>query len=275
MRIIYVNGFSDDERRQTRATILANLLDAFKILLDIMATERLDFGCERAKQSAALLAIMEPEILLIRIPLDTPFFTAMKSLWQDPGVKVAVSISRSLPFHDNLLYLYHSIDRISAPEWIPSDQDILRVRLRTTGISEIFFDMGRMIWSMIDVGGQRSERKKWIHCFEDVDYLIFVAALSGYDQCLVEDHTADKLAVSSISAHFPDINCSETDSISAAYYFVRRFHKLNKTRNRLVYSGIRKKIPLEDTLAFFPSDPLECQPRMALFHVALTANHSY
>ena len=50
--------------------------------------------------------------------------------------------------------------------------------------------MGRITWSMIDVGGQRSERKKWIHCFEDVDCLIFVAALSGYDQCLVEDHNA-------------------------------------------------------------------------------------
>jgi len=85
---------------------------------------------------------------------------------------------------------YNSIDRISAPDWLPDDQDILRVRLRTTGISEIFFDMDHITWSMIDVGGQRSERKKWIHCFENVDCLIFVAALSGYDQCLVEDHNA-------------------------------------------------------------------------------------
>ena len=43
---------------------------------------------------------------------------------------------------------------------------------------------------MFDVGGQRSERKKWVHCFEGVQCLMFVAALSGYDQCLVEDKTA-------------------------------------------------------------------------------------
>lgn len=43
---------------------------------------------------------------------------------------------------------------------------------------------------MFDVGGQRSERKKWVHCFEGVHCLMFVAALSGYDQCLVEDKTA-------------------------------------------------------------------------------------
>ncbi|OQE23808.1 hypothetical protein PENSTE_c008G03995 [Penicillium steckii] len=190
MRIIYMNGFSDDERRQSRTTILANLLDAFKILLDIMAIEQLDFGSERVKKSADLLAMTESEILMVRNSHDTSIFTAMKSLWQDPGVKVAVSMSRCLPFHDNMLYFYNSIDRISAPEWLPDDQDILRVRLRTTGISEIFFDMDHITWSMIDVGGQRSERRKWIHCFENVDCLIFVAALSGYDQCLVEDHNA-------------------------------------------------------------------------------------
>jgi guanine nucleotide-binding protein subunit alpha, other len=40
---------------------------------------------------------------------------------------------------------------------------------------------------MFDVGGQRSERKKWIHCFENVNSLLFLVAISGYDQCLVED----------------------------------------------------------------------------------------
>lgn len=39
---------------------------------------------------------------------------------------------------------------------------------------------------MVDVGGQRSERKKWIHCFENVTSIIFLAALSEYDQVLYE-----------------------------------------------------------------------------------------
>ena len=40
---------------------------------------------------------------------------------------------------------------------------------------------------MFDVGGQRSERKKWIHCFENLTAVIFLVALSEYDQVLRED----------------------------------------------------------------------------------------
>ena len=44
-----------------------------------------------------------------------------------------------------------------------------------------------MITRMVDVGGQRSERKKWIHCFEGVTAIVFCVALSGYDLTLEED----------------------------------------------------------------------------------------
>jgi hypothetical protein len=39
---------------------------------------------------------------------------------------------------------------------------------------------------LVDVGGQRSERRKWIHCFERVTSIIFLVALSEYDQVLYE-----------------------------------------------------------------------------------------
>lgn len=67
---------------------------------------------------------------------------------------------------------------------------MLHSRLRTTGITETLFELGQINFRMMDVGGQRSERKKWIHCFEGVQCLLFMVALSGYDQCLVEDQTA-------------------------------------------------------------------------------------
>ena len=47
--------------------------------------------------------------------------------------------------------------------------------------------MGQLSIRMFDVGGQRSERKKWIHCFESVTSIIFCTALSEYDQVLLEE----------------------------------------------------------------------------------------
>src|SRR5271169_3594812 len=46
---------------------------------------------------------------------------------------------------------------------------------------------------MFDVGGQRSERKKWIHCFEAVTCIIFCVALSEYDQVLLEVNTMNRM----------------------------------------------------------------------------------
>lgn len=50
-----------------------------------------------------------------------------------------------------------------------------------------------MRYKMFDVGGQRSERKKWIHCFDTVTAVIFLAAISEYDQVLIEDESMNRV----------------------------------------------------------------------------------
>ena len=53
----------------------------------------------------------------------------------------------------------------------------------------ITFFFFSLLHRLLDVGGQRTERRKWIHCFQDVTAIIFCAALSCYDLRLAEDDT--------------------------------------------------------------------------------------
>ncbi len=54
---------------------------------------------------------------------------------------------------------------------------------------------------VVDVGGQRSERRKWIQCFDDVRAVLFVCALSGYDMTLFEDGKTVRLYGTLFIAH--------------------------------------------------------------------------
>jgi GTPase SAR1 family protein len=58
---------------------------------------------------------------------------------------------------------------------------VLRVRQPTTSILEYGFEIANIPFLFVDVGGQRSERRKWINCFENVQCLLFVASLSDFD----------------------------------------------------------------------------------------------
>ena len=71
----------------------------------------------------------------------------------------------------------------------PTEQDILRARVLTSGIFETKFRVDKVKFHMFDVGGQRDERRKWIQCFNDVTAIIFVAASSSFNMVLREDPT--------------------------------------------------------------------------------------
>jgi G-protein alpha subunit len=68
---------------------------------------------------------------------------------------------------------------------VPTDEDILRSRFRTIGIHNIPVNSS-FSWSFIDTDGERSERRKWIHFFENVTAVLFVVALPDYKRSLFE-----------------------------------------------------------------------------------------
>uniref|UniRef100_A0A6B2LIB2 Uncharacterized protein n=1 Tax=Arcella intermedia TaxID=1963864 RepID=A0A6B2LIB2_9EUKA len=53
----------------------------------------------------------------------------------------------------------------------------MRLRVKTTGILETSWQEGPISYKLCDVGGAKSERRKWIHCLGDVHQTIFVVNL--------------------------------------------------------------------------------------------------
>jgi len=117
----------------------------------------------------------------------------IKELWNDSSVKKAHKRRAEFQLHDSAEYILNNIDRIAEPEFTPIADDVLRCRARTTGIHETEFTVGKLDFRMVDVGGQRSERKKWVHCFQDVTAIIFVVAMNEFDMKLYEDENVNRM----------------------------------------------------------------------------------
>jgi len=118
----------------------------------------------------------------------------IKQLWTEKAVKAVYDNRAVTKIEDSSAYFWDDVDRIVASDFVPNDKDILLVRYRTTGVIEQKFEMKKNMFHVFDVGGQKSERKKWIHCFEMVTAVIFVASLSCYDEVMFEDEEKNSMS---------------------------------------------------------------------------------
>ncbi|KAI9255990.1 heterotrimeric G protein alpha subunit A [Sporodiniella umbellata] len=190
MKIINLNGYTKEELFTYRSIVYRNVVECAQTVLQAMI--KLDTTFEKTPEVERMLTYkvsanpksqLSPEIVDI-----------IRSLWQDPAVISCLEKKESTFYiMDSAPYFLDSIDRIGKASYVPNEQDVLRARLKTTGITEIQFPMGGLSIHMFDVGGQRSERKKWIHCFDSVTSVIFCVALSEYDQVLLEELNQNRM----------------------------------------------------------------------------------
>ncbi|ESO02452.1 hypothetical protein HELRODRAFT_155825 [Helobdella robusta] len=170
MRVIHDGGFSKSDNDLFKPIVFSNTVQS--LIAIIRAMERL--GIEYSNT-------------------DREIVQCMKRLWSDEGVQRCFKRSAEYQLLDSAKYFLDSLDRIGASTYTPTTQDILKTRVRTSGIVEIQFTYKSLHFKILDVGGQRSERKKWIHCFEDVTAIIFCAAISEYNQVLYEDENMNRM----------------------------------------------------------------------------------
>lgn len=119
---------------------------------------------------------------------------AIAELWKnDKGIKQCFNRSNEFQLESSAAYYFDNIMKFASKDYICSDTDILMGRIKTTGITENLFNIGSTKFKVLDAGGQRSERKKWIHSFQNITAVIFVLATSEYDQTLFEDERVNRM----------------------------------------------------------------------------------
>jgi len=188
MITIYGKGYSGQERAQYALSIHSSVISSMRTL----CKQAEKYGGISATNTAAAAAFIN-DVKGEDEKLDPKSAQFIATLWQEAGIRKAYDNRSTFQLSDSCDYFFDRITELAKADYLPSYTDLLRVRIRTTGIVESEFEIEGTKFRMVDVGGQRTERKKWIHCFESVTAILFVAALSEYDQMLFEDETMNRM----------------------------------------------------------------------------------
>lgn len=239
MKCLWDQPYTQSERESYREVIFANTITSIQVVLDALpALQHITIPAEQGDAERIDLLLTLPPDSHDTPCLDPKVADAIFQLWSRPGLKQAVALSHLYQLNDSAPYYFDNIMRIAQPGYIPTEQDIVRSRVKSTGISESKFNVGQLTWKVFDVGGQRSERKKWIHCFENVNVLIFFVAINEYDQVLYEDECVNRMAEAA----------TLFDSICNSQWFrqtqmILFFNKIDLFKAKLLSSPLKARFP--------------------------------
>ncbi|WVQ74796.1 hypothetical protein IAR50_004402 [Cryptococcus sp. DSM 104548] len=272
MRLIHDRSFEADEVEDYRKLTFSNIVGGMRAIIDVM--DELNLAVQPSNRKYISLVDVEPPINTNE-PFPSRYLPALQNLWKDPGVQACYSRGNEFALAENMPYFYEDLGRLFEPGFKPSNDDILRVRSKTTGITETRFPIHDVVFRLFDVGGQRSERRKWASCFENVTAILFLVALSDYNSCLIEDresngmqealmlfdsicnsqwftkssiilflNKSDLLARKiqdpnqQLHEHFPEYEGKPYSFQDAVDFFKVRFRSLNRTMSKEIYCHV-------------------------------------
>lgn len=195
MKILYQDGFLDEEREDYRGYVFRNVMEGARCLINAMKELHPEMVLDGAE---AALTTAQAEEVLGYTPTEAQFLpeiaALITALYSSPHTQPFITQYRlSFYLPDSACYFFEQLPRITQAGYLPDVADILRTRKKTLGLYDTRFPVGELMYHMYDVGGQRLERKKWIHSFDNVTLIIFCVALSEYDQVLLEENLQNRL----------------------------------------------------------------------------------
>lgn len=196
------------------------------ILVNRVINEKLKFDNNESEEAAKFLSNLQDKNLW-----SQKIGQMIQILWTDTAIRKAFDSSFNL-LNDNANFFFDNIDRILSDQYVPSYDDILRIRIRTTGIEECEFSFDKTRFKVTDVGGQRSERRKWIHCFSDVNCVIFCASIIDYCKTLRECDSSSINRMTEAIELFSEISNSAYFSSCPIILFLNKMDLFKSTLER-------------------------------------------
>lgn len=158
MKIIHGKGYPEEERKEYIPIIYANIVQSMVTILRAMETLDIVF------ENPDLASESKTVHTLHRAAEDGEFpdelAKALLALWKDGGVQKCFERSKEYQLNDSAGYYLDSLDRLAEPNYIPNEQDVLRSRVKTTGIVETHFHFKDLDFKVFDVGKCRNNAKQ-------------------------------------------------------------------------------------------------------------------
>lgn len=190
---IYGTDYKDEAKRKEFVVIIYNNI-IFGMQQLIKSADEEEFTIKAEESKNRVVSLFGDE------RLDQTLIDHVKKLWEDEAIQAVYEVRNKYQIPDSAKYFFdrlydqgNGIPPIAPQTFVPTISDVLRSRVRTTGIVEREFEIDSSKFRMFDVGGQKNERKKWIHCFENVTSVLFVGVLSEYNQKLYEDDITNRM----------------------------------------------------------------------------------
>ena len=182
-------ALTEREIEEYKTNIRRNAIEAIQTLLLV--------GGELGEQldSSELMQDVERilELDMYESKLTPDIATTISLVWNDPGLQRIYARREFYHLMDAAPYYLNEVQRLAAEDYVCTEEDTIMCRVRTTGMVMTEIKEGLFTYQIVDVGGQRSERRKWIHCFDNVRSIVFLEGLSGYNQVLFEDTRTNRM----------------------------------------------------------------------------------
>ncbi|XP_051572644.1 guanine nucleotide-binding protein subunit alpha-13b [Myxocyprinus asiaticus] len=197
MRIIHGQDFDQRAKEEFRATIYSNIIKGIRVLVDAREKLHIPWGDPSNQAHGDIMMAFDTRTMVSQGTVETKVFLQylplISALWADSGIQNAYDRRREFQLGESVKYFLDNLDKLRTPDYLPTQQDILLARKPTKGIHEYDFEIKNVPFKMVDVGGQRSERRRWFECFESVTSILFLVSSSEYDQVLMEDRQTNRL----------------------------------------------------------------------------------